>query len=103
MKQERDTADWREARLDHVCPEITVGHVGPMASEYVEEGVPFLRSQNVEQFRLNRSELRYVSRAFHEKLRKSALHPGDVVVVRTGYPGTACVIPRSLPEANCED
>jgi type I restriction enzyme S subunit len=34
---------------------------------------------------------------------KSALSPGDVAVVRTGYPGTACVIPQSLPESNCAD
>ena len=34
---------------------------------------------------------------------KSALSPGDVVVVRSGNVGTACAIPASLPEANCSD
>lgn len=32
-----------------------------------------------------------------------ALHPGDVTVVRSGYAGVACVIPDSIPEANCAD
>jgi type I restriction enzyme S subunit len=34
---------------------------------------------------------------------KSALAPGDLAVVRTGAPGQCCVIPDSLPEANCSD
>jgi restriction endonuclease S subunit len=37
------------------------------------------------------------------RLKKSALSPGDVVVVRTGYPGTACVIPERLRVANGTD
>jgi type I restriction enzyme, S subunit len=37
------------------------------------------------------------------KIRKSALKPGDVVIVRTGKPGSATIIPDSLPEANCSD
>ena len=37
--------EWREIALGDVADEITVGHVGAMASEYVTEGIPFLRSQ----------------------------------------------------------
>jgi type I restriction enzyme, S subunit len=96
-------AGWREARLKDVCQRITVGHVGPMATEYVEAGVPFLRSQNVQPFHLDLHDVKYITPAFHEKLKKSALHPGDVVIVRTGYPGTASVIPNSLPSSNCAD
>jgi len=83
--------------------EITVGHVGPMASEYVSNGIPFLRSQDVKPFRLDLSAVKYISEAFHERLKKSALHPGDVVVVRTGAPGVAAVVPDDLTVANCAD
>ncbi|MGY6214161.1 restriction endonuclease subunit S [Methylolobus aquaticus] len=93
----------RKVKLKDVCDRITVGHVGPMADKYTPEGVPFLRSQNITPFRLNVDEIKYVPREFHEKLRKSALHPGDVAVVRTGYPGTACVIPSTFKELNCAD
>lgn len=94
---------WREVVLDDICESITVGHVGSMASEYTDKGVPFLRSQNVEPFRLDLTNLKFVSQEFHAKLAKSALEPGDVVVVRTGYPGTACVIPPGLLSSNCSD
>ena len=73
---------WREVTLEQVSDEITVGHVGPMASEYVENGVPFLRSLNVEPFRVNETDIRYITPEFHSRLRKSALSPGDVVIVR---------------------
>jgi type I restriction enzyme S subunit len=74
-----------------------------MASEYVENGVPFLRSQNVTPFRLRLDDVKFVRPEFHTRLKKSALRPGDVVVIRTGYPGVAAVIPATLPEANCAD
>jgi type I restriction enzyme S subunit len=93
----------RKVKLKDVCREITVGHVGPMAEKYVEDGIPFLRSQNVTPFRVDKSNLKFIDDKFHNMLRKSALRPGDVVVVRTGYPGTACVIPDDLPIANCAD
>jgi type I restriction enzyme, S subunit len=90
-------------KLKDVCKEITVGFVGSMAKEYVEEGIPFLRSQNILPFALNLDEIKYITPEFHKKLKKSSLSPGDVAVVRTGYPGTACVIPESLQLANCAD
>jgi len=74
-----------------------------MAKEYVRTGVPFLRSLNVRPFRFEPVDLKFVSRQFHERIRKSRLGPGDVAIVRSGNSGVACVIPESLPEANCSD
>lgn len=74
-----------------------------MASEYVDDGVPFLRSLNVDPFGINTSDLKFVSAEFHQRLKKSALRPGDVVIVRTGKPGTCAVIPEWLNNANCSD
>ncbi len=93
----------RRVKLKEVCREITVGHVGPMADQYVERGIPFLRSQNISPFRLDDSNLKFINGDFHKKLKKSAISPGDVLVVRTGYPGTACVLPRRMTVANCAD
>jgi len=97
------TNGWQEIALQDLATEITVGFVGPMASEYVPKGIPFLRSLNVEPYRINRAELMHVSESFHQRIKKSALAPGDVVIVRTGKPGTAAVIPDTLAIANCSD
>lgn len=94
---------WKKVRLEDVCERITVGHVGSMADKYVDDGVPFLRSQNITPFKIDLDSVKYIDEDFNYKLRKSSLQPGDVAIVRTGYPGTAAVIPPSLPVSNCAD
>lgn len=96
-------ADWEEATLGSKCHRITVGHVGPMAKRYAEKGIPFLRSQNVRPFWIDLTGVKFIDDAFMSELGKSELRPGDVAIVRTGYPGTAAVIPKELPQANCAD
>lgn len=96
-------SEWRRVRLGDVASAVTVGHVGPMVNEYRRDGVPFLRSQNVRPHRIDLNEIKYINEGFHISLRKSALHPGDVVTVRTGTPGTTAVIPITIPVANCSD
>jgi type I restriction enzyme S subunit len=95
--------DWRDVALEDVADELTVGYVGPMASEYVDDGVPFLRSLNVEPLRINKNDLRFITPNFHQRIRKSRLIPGDVVIVRTGKPGACAVVPDWLADANCSD
>jgi type I restriction enzyme S subunit len=94
---------WVWASVEQVSTRVTVGYVGPMKSEYVPKGVPFLRSQNVRPNRFEPEGLLFIRPEFHAKLAKSRIVPGDVVVVRSGLVGTACVIPDILGEANCSD
>ena len=96
-------SEWREVTLDDFSKRVTVGHVGKMANEYVPEGVPFLRSQNVKPFAIQTDGMLRISEGFHDRLAKSTLRSGDVVVVRTGYPGAAAVVPHDLDNSNCAD
>jgi type I restriction enzyme S subunit len=89
--------------LGNYCRRVTVGHVGPMKDRYQGSGIPFLRSQNVRPFQIELDGVAFIDEAFDSELVKSRLVPGDVAVVRTGYPGTAAVIPSSLPISNCAD
>ncbi|MEO7862931.1 MAG: restriction endonuclease subunit S [Nitrospirales bacterium] len=94
---------WPVERLEKLCERLTVGHVGPMATEYCEKGVPFLRGQNIKRGFIDLSTTLFVSEDFHRRLAKSAIAPGDVVSVRTGKPGTTAVVPPLLKVANCAD
>lgn len=98
-----DGTHWTRKPLAAVCEKITVGHVGPMSSRYRESGVPFLRSQNVRPFEISMDGVVFIDDQFHRELKKSSLRPGDIAIVRTGYPGTAAVIPQWLEAANCSD
>ena len=97
------SSEWRTVRLSEVASEVTVGFVGTMANEYVDSGIPFLRSLNVDRFKINTCAIRYISQDFHSRISKSRLRPGDVVIVRTGKPGTCAVIPEELHDSNCSD
>jgi type I restriction enzyme S subunit len=96
-------SDWPVVALGDLVEEITVGFVGSMTHEYIESGVPFFRSKNISEYEIDWKDIKYISEKFHKKLKKSTLRPGDVAIVRTGKPGTTCVIPESVAEANCSD
>lgn len=94
---------WPKVPLGDVVKEITVGHVGTMRNEYVASGIPFFRSQNVKPYRVSLDGIKFITPTFHAALNKSSLRAGDVVIVRTGHPGTAAVVPEGLGDANCAD
>lgn len=94
---------WCWATVEQCAIETTVGHVGPMKSQYMPTGVPFLRSQNVRPFRFDREGLKYIPSEFHLLLRKSRLEGGELLIVRSGNIGEACVYPTDAGEANCSD
>jgi type I restriction enzyme S subunit len=92
--------DWAVAKIGEVVKDITVGFVGSMSHLFLKNGIPLLRGQNVLPNILNLSDTKFISRETHKQWKKSALQPGDVVLVRVGYPGTSCVIPENLGQAN---
>ena len=92
----------RRCKLGDIA-ELTVGFVGNMTKEYAEYGIPFLRSLNIKPFMIDDSDLMYITERFNTVLKKSALHTGDIVIVRTGIPGTCCVIPEEYDNTNCAD
>jgi len=96
-------ADWRVASCDELCEHIVVGIVIKPTQYYIAEGVPILRSANVREGGIDMSDLKFMSRQSHELLRKSSVRPGDVLTVRTGYPGTSAVITDDIGDANCVD
>lgn len=95
-------SEWKKVSLSEVA-DLTVGFVGTMAKHYVDEGIPFLRSTNISPFEIDLSDIKYISPEFNEKISKSQLNKDDVVIVRTGKPGTCAIIPEKNIAWNCSD
>jgi len=87
-------------KIREVSEYITVGFVGSMSKYFVDIGVPLLRGQNIKPYKLDLANLKFIPTEIHKKWKKSSLEAGDVVIVRVGYPGTACVIPEGLGDLN---
>jgi len=99
----RIPVEWEVETCSAMCREIIVGIVIRPAQYYKPSGVPILRSANVKENRIDFSDLVYMSEKDHNILRKTCLYEGDLVTVRTGYPGTTAVIPPELDGSNCVD
>lgn len=95
-------SNWPLVKLEEVA-ELTVGFVGTMAKHYTQDGVTFLRSTNIEPFNIKFDDIKFISSEFNEKISKSQLRGGDVVIVRTGKPGACTVIPEIEGSWNCSD
>lgn len=97
--------DWRSASVASVCETVSVGIVVNPSDYYVSEerGVKAFRSGNVRENKVQDDRWVYLSEEGHIKNKKSVLQTGDVLVVRTGFAGTACVVPEHLAGSNCID
>ncbi len=94
---------WTITRLKFATSNVTVGVVVTPSKYYVDDGVPALRGLNVREGRIEEADLVFFGPESNQLLAKSMLHTGDLVVVRTGQPGTAAVVPEWLHNANCID
>jgi len=95
--------EWDVLPCSQLCREITVGIVVTPAKYYTSSGIPCLRSFNIQENEINPRDLVYISSEANMLHKKSILHTGDIVAVRTGQPGTASVVPPAFDGANCVD
>ncbi|HCC8381326.1 restriction endonuclease subunit S [Acinetobacter baumannii] len=73
------------------------------AEIYQDEGVLFIRSQNVynDGLRVDGSESTYISEAIHDDMSTSKVYSGDILLNITGGSiGRSCLVPDEFPEAN---
>lgn len=104
LKIQAENSKTTKALID-VCEKIDVGFVGSMVHAYSDEmGIPLLQTQNIKQFFIDASNLKYIQSWFHAELGKSQIFPGDVLIARSGSIGNAAVVTKSdLQPLNSSD
>lgn len=93
---------WKEVRLGEVCDKIGSG-VTPRGGEeaYIDDGIPFIRSQNVLDGHFCAEGLAHISTVQHQSMAGSALKTNDLLFNITGASiGRCCLFPDGLGEAN---
>ena len=64
------------------------------ASEYVENGVPIIRLQNIERSRFINKNTRFIIPEKAKELERHGYKTGDIVITKLGDPlGKACIVP----------
>ena len=83
-----------ERLLEDISEFVTVGIANSATHAYAESGIPMLRNQNIKENRLDDEDLIYIKPEFAEKYESKKLKENDIIVMRTGYPGVACLVPK---------
>lgn len=78
------------------------GGATPFGACYLEEGIPFIRVQNVRRNEFALDNIKFIPKFVHEgNLKRSQLNPDDVLLTITGMTyGLSAVVPSGIGEAN---
>lgn len=93
---------WVVTKLDNLVTKVGSGITPKGGREsYQNEGVIFIRSQNVLKGKLNLSDVAFISEEQHDKMSNSSLSIGDVLLNITGASiGRSCIVPTFLKKGN---
>jgi type I restriction enzyme S subunit len=93
---------WQVLRLSRLTSRIASGKTPLGGSEtYVQDGVLFLRSQNVHDDGLRLDDVVYIADLVDESMASSRVFSGDILLNITGASiGRTCIVPPGFPRAN---
>ena len=87
------TEDWEQRKFKELCDMVTVGIANSATHAYSDSGIVMFRNQNIKPNFLDDTDIIHINPEFEVKYKNKRLRKNDLLVARTGYPGTACVVP----------
>ena len=96
---------WRTKTIDEICIDVKVGIVIKPSQYYTDSiyGTPAFRSANVRENHIDNFDWVYLNDTGMKENSRSIVHTGDVLIVRSGNPGTACVVTEEFDGYNAID
>lgn len=90
-----DINSWHKMTVADACHEVKVGIVIRPTRYYTDStGYKAFRSTNVREFHVQNSDWVYINQKGQDENPRTVVHTGDVLIVRSGNTGTACVVPE---------
>lgn len=91
---------WCWTTIEDVCSKIGSGST-PKGSNYSKEGIPFFRSQNVQNDGIVLSDIKYISDEVHQSMIGTEVVANDLLLNITGGSlGRCAVVPRDFDIGN---
>ncbi len=96
------TAEWQKNIIDDVAIKVGSGSTPKGGDKsYLDEGVIFIRSQNVNNNMLLLDDAVYISHETHQKMKNSQIQPNDILLNITGASiGRSCIVPSNFLQGN---
>ena len=101
---ENNSLNWDIVNVEEVA-DVQVGVVIKPSQYYTEKenGTPAFRSLNIGEGYIKDNDWVYFTQEGHDKNSKSILKENDLLIVRSGAPGTACVVSKEFEGYNAID
>ena len=100
--EEENLSKFDFVTLNDVC-EIGDGNHSsnyPKNSEMVESGIPFIRSTNIQDFKIRHNDMKFISESKHILLKKGHLKEGDILLTNRGQIGKTAIVSTKYNNAN---
>lgn len=91
--------DWEVRKFKSLTTRITVGIANSATHAYSDKGIIMFRNQNIKANYLDSYDLIYIKEEFANKYSNKQIKENDLLIARTGYPGTTCVVPKKYSGA----
>jgi type I restriction enzyme S subunit len=91
--------DWVVKPLAEIADKIMVGIASAATHAYRVKGVPMFRNQNVKAGHLDDSDLLFIAPEYEVTFKNKRLRSGDLLTMRTGYPGVTAIVPPQYDSA----
>ncbi|MZH16340.1 hypothetical protein GT641_03615 [Clostridium sp. BIOML-A1] len=101
---ENNSLNWDMVNVEDVA-DVQVGVVIKPSQYYTgkKDGIPAFRSLNIGEGFIKNMDWVYFSQEGNDKNSKSILKENDLLIVRSGAPGTACVVTKEFEGYNAID
>ena len=92
---------WNLLKLDDIAIKIMVGIASAATHAYTDKGVRMLRNLNIKDGWIDNSDILHIDEHYEKQHKNKRLKTGDILTVRTGYPGLSAVVPSIYNNAQC--
>jgi type I restriction enzyme, S subunit len=93
--------DWNIKTLEEISHKVMVGIASAATHAYRDSGVIMLRNLNIKENRIDESDLLFIDPEYELQHKNKRIKTGDVITVRTGYPGVSAVVTDKFQSAQC--
>lgn len=87
--------DWKWTKLSLVA-KCVVGIASSATHAYSKKGILLIRNQNIKEGKIEISDALYINEMYENGYKSKRLKAGNILTVRTGYPGISAVVPKEL-------
>lgn len=98
----QENLSWHRKNIAEVCLIGDGNHSAkyPKKSEMVAEGVPFIRSSNIQNGKINPNEMLFISVEKHSEMKKGHLKTDDILFTNRGEIGKVAIVSPEFDGAN---